>query len=492
MFEQIVTNLNDFLWGPQMIIFCVVAGLYFTFRTNFLQIRHVKEMVKLLFSGKSSDEGVSSFQALSLALSGRIGVGNISGTATAIAFGGPGAIFWMWMIAFVGAAAAFVESTLAQIYKEKLDGQYRGGPAYYIEKGLGWKWYAVIFSIATLIAMAILMPGVQSNSIAISIDNAFSIDTTITGIVLITILGLIIFGGIKRIVNVAQFVVPFMALGYILVAVYIIIVNISEIPTVFTLIFSSAFGADSMFGGIIGSAIAWGVKRGLYASEAGQGTGAHSAAAAEVSHPVKQGLVQAFSIYLDVFLVCTATAFMILFTGAYNTIDEGTGEYIVQNISGVEEGPGYTQAAVETVLPGFGSEFVAVALFFFAFTTIMAYYYIAETNLAYLVNSKYSRIASVILKVVLLAATFYGAVKEASLAWTLGDIGLGVMVWLNLLAILLLSKPAFIALKDYEQQKKLGLDPTFNSSKLGIKNADFWANGYKQAEDKENHKQKVS
>lgn len=471
-----------------MIIFCVLVGLFFTLRTNFLQIRHIKEMVRLLFKGKSSDEGVSSFQALSLALSGRIGVGNISGTATAIAFGGPGAVFWMWVIAFVGAASAFVESTLAQIYKEKQDGEYRGGPAFYIEKGLGWKWYAVIFSIATLIAMAVLMPGVQSNSIAVSIDNAFNIDTTITGIVLVAILALIIFGGIKRIVNVAQFVVPFMALSYLLVALYIVAINFNDIPEVFSLIFTSAFGADSLFGGIIGSAIAWGVKRGLYASEAGQGTGAHPAAAAEVSHPAKQGLVQAFSIYLDVFLVCTATAFMILFSGTYNTIDESTGDYLVQNITGVEEGPGYTQAAVDTVFPGFGSGFVAIALFFFAFTTIMAYYYIAETNLAYLIKGRNSKIALNLLKVILLAATFYGAIKEATLAWTLGDIGLGIMVWLNLIAILLLSKPAFIALKDYDQQKKQGLDPTFNSTKLGIKNADFWANGYEHTDNKENER----
>ena len=216
-----------------------------------------------------------------------------------------------------------------------------------------------------------------------------------------------------------------------------------------------------------------------------------SAAAAEWA-PVKQGLVQAFSIYLDVFLVCTATAFIILFTCAYNTIDEKSGDYIVQNISGVEEGPGYTQAAVDTVLPGFGSEFVAIALFFFAFTTIMAYYYIAETNLAYLLKGRYSSLASSLLKIILLIATFYGAVKEASLAWILGDIGLGIMVWLNLIAILLLSKPAFIAFKDYENQKKQGLDPTFNSTKLGIKGADFWANGYAQKHEQNDNNEKIS
>lgn len=490
--EQFITNMSNLLWSAPLIIFCVLVGLYFSIRTNFLQIRHVKEMIRLLFKGKSSDEGVSSFQALSLALSGRIGVGNISGTATAIAYGGPGAVFWMWVITFVGASSAFVESTLAQIYKEKQNGQYRGGPAFYIEKGLGWKWYAVVFAIATLIAMAVLMPGVQSNSIAVSIENAFHIDTTITGLVLVIILGLIIFGGIKRIVSVAQYVVPFMALSYILVAIIIISLNFKDIPDVFGLIFSSAFGADSLFGGILGSAIAWGVKRGLYANEAGQGTGAHPAAAAEVSHPAKQGLVQAFSIYLDVFLVCTATAFMILFAGTYNTIDESTGKYIVQNITGVEEGPGYTQAAVDSVLTGFGSEFVAIALFFFAFTTIMAYYYIAETNLAYLFKGRYSRVASPLLKIVLLVATFYGAVKEAKLAWALGDIGLGIMVWLNLIAIVILAKPAIIALKDYEQQKRQGLDPIFNSTKLGLKNADFWKDGYIPTHPKEEKKSEVS
>lgn len=492
MLEEIVSKMNSIVWSAPLIVFCVFVGVYFSIRTNFLQIRHFKEMVRLLFKGKSSSEGVSSFQALALALSGRIGVGNISGTATAIAFGGPGAVFWMWVITFVGAATAFVESTLAQIYKEKINGQYRGGPAYYIEKGIGLKWYAVLFAVATLIAMTILMPGVQSNSISVSVHNAFGIDKTIIGIVLVLLLGLIIFGGIKRIANFAQYVVPFMAVAYVLIALFIIAVNIKEIPSVLGLIFSSAVGANSMFGGILGAAIAWGVKRGIYANEAGQGLGTHAAAAAEVSHPAKQGLVQAFSIYLDVFLVCTATAFMVLFTGSYNTIDEQTGEYLAHNLTGVEEGPGYTQIAVESVFPTIGSEIVAIVLFFFAFTTTMSYYYIAETNLAYLLKGKYSQKASFVLKVILLGATFYGTVKNAALAWTLGDIGVGVMVWLNLIAIMILAKPAFIALKDYEQQKKQGLDPTFNSTKLGIKNADFWENGYEQKEEKKQRKQKVS
>ncbi|WP_066304341.1 sodium:alanine symporter family protein [Bacillus sp. FJAT-29814] len=485
MFEELVSKINGWLWSPPLIIFIVAVGLYFSLRTRFLQIRHVKEMVRLLFSGKSSNEGVSSFQALAMSLSGRIGVGNIAGTATGIAYGGPGAVFWMWVITFIGAASAFVESTLAQIYKEKQDGEYRGGPAFYIEKGLGWKWFAVIFALATLLAMAVLMPGIQANSIAEGINNAFGVKSSITGAILILLMGLIIFGGVKRIARVAEFVVPFMAAGYLLVALAIIAVNFDRIPEVFILIFKSAFGAEEMFGGILGSTIMWGVKRGLYANEAGQGTGAHPAGAAEVSHPAKQGLVQAFSIYLDVFLIVTATAFMILFTNSYNTINEKTNEVLVENLKGVETGPAYTQHAVDTLLPGFGSGFVAIALFFFAFTTIFAYYYIAETNLAYLVKGKQRKLAMTILKIVLLGSTFYGAVKTAETAWAMGDIGLGVMVWLNLLAILILFKPANIALKDYEEQLKQGKDPEFNSTKLGIKNAEFWANGYQSKDEAE-------
>lgn len=480
MVDKLVASVSGFLWSAPLIIFICAVGIYFSVRTRFLQIRLIKEMVRLLLSGKSSNEGVSSFQALTMSLSGRIGVGNIAGTATGIYFGGPGSVFWMWVITFIGAASAFVESTLAQIYKEKQDGEYRGGPAFYIEKGLGWKWFAVIFAVATLIAMAILMPGIQANSIAEGVKNAFGINTAVTGIVVVLLMGAIIFGGVKRIARVAEFVVPFMAIGYLLIAISIVVINFGKIPEVFALIFKSAFGQEQMFGGILGSTIMWGVKRGLYANEAGQGTGAHPAAAAEVSHPAKQGLVQAFSIYLDVFLVVTSTAMMILFTKSYNVVN-GSGKLLVEHLKGVESGPAYTQAAVDTFIPGFGSGFVALALFFFAFTTIFAYYYIAETNLTYLVKGKNRKFAMALLKVILLGSVFYGSVKTASTAWAMGDIGLGIMVWLNLLAILFLCKPAFIALKDYEEQKKQGLDPEFNSTKLGIKNAEFWANGYQKS-----------
>jgi alanine or glycine:cation symporter, AGCS family len=482
--EEFVGWLVGILWSQPMIYLCLGIGLLFTVLTRLLQVRLVKDMIRQIFKGGSSSAGVSSFQALALSLSGRVGTGNIAGTATAIAFGGPGAVFWMWAIAFIGAGSAFVESTLAQIYKVKQDGQYRGGPAYYIEKGIGWKWYSVLFAISALLAMSLLMPGIQSNSIALGLENAFGINTTVTGIILVVLIGLIIFGGVKRIANVASYVVPFMAIAYVILALVIIAFNISEVPGVLALIFKSAFALDSAFGGIVGMAISWGVKRGIYSNEAGQGTGPHAAAAAEVSHPAKQGLVQAFSVYIDTLLVCSATAFMILFTGSYNT--EGPdGTMIVNNLENVEAGPGYTQAAIESVLPGFGSGFVAIALFFFAFTTIMAYYYIAETNIAYLTKGKNSKPAMFILKIVLLGATFYGAVKTAGLAWAMGDIGLGIMVWLNMIAIVILAKPALAALKDYEQQRKQGIDPVFNSAKLGIKNAEYWEEEYKSP-DKEN------
>jgi AGCS family alanine or glycine:cation symporter len=441
-----------------------------------MQVRFFKDMFVQLTKGEKSSSGVSSFEALSMALAGRIGVGNIAGTATAIAYGGPGSIFWMWVLGFIGTATSYVESTLAQIYKDEKNGIYRGGPAYYLYKFTQKKWIGTIFAIVAVIAMAALMPSVQSNSIAGAMNNAFHLPAWITGVFLVVLIGVIIFGGVRRIAAVASIVVPFMAGAYILMAILIIILNFDKIPNVFGLIFSSAFGQDKMFGGILGAAIAWGVKRGIYANEAGQGTGPHHAAAAEVSHPVKQGFVQAFSIYFDTFLVCTATAFIILFTGAYNVQNESTGKYLVQNIPGVQPGEAYTQAAIEQAFPlaGFGSGFIAIALLFFAFTTIMAYYYIAETNLAFMLDGAKLKVSIRIMQVVFLILLYFGSVKTATTAWALGDTGLGLMVYVNVISLLFLLKPALVALKDYEAQKKQGIDPVFDPRKLGIKNADYW------------------
>lgn len=472
--NEIVNAVNGIIWSPALIYLCLGVGLYFSVRGRFLQVRHFKEMVRLMFDGKSSDNGVSSFQALAMSLAGRVGTGNIAGVATAIAFGGPGAVFWMWMVAFLGASSAFVESTLAQIYKEKVDGQYRGGPAFYIEKGLGMKWYAWIFAVATILACGFLLPGVQANSIAAGVQNAFGVVPEVSAAVLAMLLGFIIFGGVKRIARFAELVVPFMALGYIIVACVIIAINISQLPAALILIIKSAFGLEAAFGGILGLAIQWGVKRGVYSNEAGQGTGPHPAAAAEVSHPVKQGLVQAFSVYVDTLFVCSATAFMLILTGTYNVKSADGKDFLYSGLGQLEPGPIYTQEAIESVMPGFGAVFVAIALFFFAFTTIVAYYYIAETNVAY-INRKIDRPwLTLLLKFGLMSSTVYGCIKTADLAWGLGDIGVGLMAWLNIFAILMLQKPAFAALKDYEAQQKAGVEPTFDPKKLDIQQADFW------------------
>ena len=287
--DKIINEINNLVWSNALIILCLGTGIYFSLTTKFLQVRYFKEMIRLLFDGKSSDKGVSSFQAFAIAISGRIGTGNIAGVATAIAMGGPGAVFWMWVIAFLGSASAFVEATLGQVYKQVNNGEYRGGPSYYIEKGLGIKWYAILFAVATVASTALLLPGVQSNSIALSVENAFQIPVAYTGGAVVLLLGLIIFGGVKRIGKVAEIVVPFMAGGYIIMALVIIGLNITSVPAVFGLIIKSAFSLEPAFAGIFGLAVAWGVKRGIYSNEAGQGTAPHAAAAAEVTHPAKQG-----------------------------------------------------------------------------------------------------------------------------------------------------------------------------------------------------------
>lgn len=472
--DAFLATLNGLIWSKALIALCLGAGLYFSIRTRFMQLRHVPEMIRLLLSGKSSQAGVSSFQALAISLSGRVGIGNIAGVATAIAFGGPGAVFWMWVMAFFGASTSYIESTLAQIYKEKDDdGRYRGGPAYFIDKAMGQKWYAWLFAVVTIVATGFFLPGVQANGIAAGMDNAWSVPPTVTAAGVVLALGFIIFGGVKRIARFAEFVVPFMALAYMLVAFVIMVLNAEQIPEMVSLIFSSAFGMEAGFGAMLGLAVEWGVKRGIYSNEAGQGTGPHAAAAAEVSHPAKQGYVQAFSIYVDTLLVCSATAFMILSTGMYN-VASPEGAMLVEALPGIEAGPGFAQAAVESVMPGYGAGFVALALLFFAFTTIIAYYYMAETNIAYINRRVHRPWMTLALRVFILLAVVLGSVRSAGAAWTLGDIGVGLMAWLNIVAILILQKPALLALRDYERQKKEGKDPEFDPVSLGIRNAAFW------------------
>lgn len=471
--NELVGAINGVIWSPALIFLCLGVGFYFSLRSRFLQIRHVKNMVTLMFQGRPTDAGVSSFQALTMTLAGRVGTGNIAGVATAITFGGPGALFWMWIVAFLGASSAFVESTLGQVYKEKINGEYRGGPAFYIEKGLGVKWYAWLFAVVTIFSCGLLLPGVQANSIGASLDIAFGLDPNVTAAVLAVLLSFIIFGGVKRIASFSSMVVPFMALGYIIVACVIIAINIDKLPSVILMIWKSAFGLQAGFGAILGQAIMWGVKRGVYSNEAAQGTGPHASSAAAVSHPAKQGLVQAFSVYIDTLFVCSATGFMLLITGLYN-VQGVDGAALYTGIAGVAAGPGYVQTAMESMMPGFGNYFVAIALFFFAFTTIIAYYYIAETNIAFINRKIHRPWLTFLLKLCLMASTVYGTVRTADLAWGLGDIGVGLMAWLNIIAIVLLHKKAFASLKDYETQNAQGLDPTFDPIKLGIENADYW------------------
>ena len=486
--QELVSTISGIIWEPTLIYLLLGTGLFFSIMTRFVQVRMFGEMWRLLFSSKETDRGISSFQALAVSLSGRVGTGNIAGVAAAIGIGGPGAVFWMWVVAFLGASTAYVESALGQIYKEEDEGQFRGGPAYYFEKCLGQKWYAWLFALSTIFAVGVLLPTVQSNAIGNAVDLAFGGGSIVgtplgdvssiklmTAAFVVIALGVIIFGGVKRIAHFTQVVVPFMALTYIVMAVGICIYHIAELPGVIALIFKDAFTPMAGFGAAIG----WGVKRGVYSNEAGQGSGPHAASAAEVQHPAQQGLVQAFSVYIDTLFVCSATAFMILITNQYYVggIDASvSGGVLPSDIAA--NSPAFTQFALESVVGGFGKLFVAVALFFFAFTTLLAYYYIAETNVAYIRRSFKFPGELTIIKLVLLGAVFYGTIRTADLAWGMGDLGLGIMAGLNIVGILLIyfmGGPAIKALKDYEAQKKAGVEKfTFDPEALGIKNADFW------------------
>ncbi|MBO7617648.1 MAG: alanine:cation symporter family protein [Bacteroidales bacterium] len=509
--EQIIQTVYDWVWSPALVAICLLAGLYFSVGTRFVQVRRFGEMARLLFStDKSQKTGITSFQAFSMALSGRVGTGNIVGVATAIGFGGPGAIVWMWIIAFFGAGSAFAEATLAQIFKEDHNGQFRGGPAYYIENGLRSPFFGAFFAVLAALACGVFLPPVQCNGIALSCSQAFGVAPWVIGIVVAGLIALVIIGGVKRIANVAQIVAPIMAVIYILLSIVVLVINYRIVPDVFLQMLRGAVGINEVGGALIGSTIAWGVKRGIYSNEAGQGTGPIVAAAAKVSHPVKQGLVQAFSVYIDTLLVCTATAMMILACRTYNIVDtveqtpSGTVvTYLQQNPIAPQGEPGvfYTTGALGTVVgQRTGDMIISIALFFFAFTTIMAYYYYAETNLVYIFNrwrrrifkkhperldelekadmhfgdERGEKIVIWILRIGTISAVFLGSLVGSGLVWTLGDIGVGAMAWINIIAILLLSRKAFKALKSYERQKKEGKDPVFDPKEIGIEGAEFW------------------
>lgn len=465
MFAKIVSAINDIVWSPALVVLLIFAGIYFSIRTGFVQVRRFGLILKSLFSrrgGKGDSHGISSFQAFCVALSGRVGTGNIVGVATAIALGGPGSVFWMWIIAFFGASTAFVESTLAQIYKFKHATGYRGGPSNYIQHGLGLKWLGILFSIIAVTAFSTMLTTVQSNGISSALGNSYGLSPLVSGLILAFILGLVIIGGIKSISKVASVVTPFMALGYVLISIVVIILHIHDVPAVLGSIVTNAFGIRPIAGGILGSTIMMGVKRGIFSNEAGQGSGAIVSASADVPHPVKQGLAQSFSVYVDTLLVCTATALMILCSGTYNILSS-TGEVLVANAPELADNyVGYTQAALDSALNGFGNQFVTIALFFFVFTTVMAYYFYSESSIMYMFDvsgkggSRAEKLCVWALRIVILAATVFGAVRETNVVWMLGDIGVGLMAWVNVIALLILCPKAIRALKDYESRLKKG------------------------------------
>ncbi|KAA9031159.1 alanine/glycine:cation symporter family protein [Niallia endozanthoxylica] len=479
--QEIINGLNGIVWCTALVFLFLAAGLFFSIATRFPQLRHLKDIRSLIFEKGDSKSEVSAFQGLTMTLASRVGIGNIAGVAAAIAYGGPGALFWMWVMAFFGAATSFVETTLAQVYKEKDMGELRGGPPFYIEKGLKLRWLAVLYAAVTVIAQGILLPPLQANTVTAGIENAFGIQPSITGGILVLVLAAIIFGGVTRIAKFAEIIVPFMAIGYIVVCFIVLGANVSEIPQMFVLIIRSALGMDATYGAMIGYAISWGIQRGLYSNAAGVGSEIFGAAAVEVSHPAKQGLVQSFAVYVDTLIVCSATGFMILITGMYDIIPNGTTP-LITNLGDVEPGAVYTQRAIESVLPGFGSPFIAIAVLFFAFTTIVAYYYSAETCLAYILGEKKKIWMRNILGLLVLGAVYYGSVNTAEIGWGLGDLGIGSMGWINIIVILFLSKKAFKLLKDYEIQKKKGKNPVFDPVELGIADADYWEKEYKNIE----------
>ena len=419
-----ILMFNDFLWTYILIAVLIALGIYFTVKTNFVQFKNIKEMFKLLSEGSSSSEkgSISSFQAFCIGTASRVGTGNLAGVATAIAIGGPGAIFWMWLISLIGSASAFIESTLAQIYKQKDGDSFKGGPAYYMEKGLKKRWLGILFSVLIIISFGFAFNSVQSNTIANAFSSAFNIDVKITGVILTTFTLVIIFGGVHRIAKITGFIVPVMAVAYLLLAAFIVCKNITELPSVIRMIFTNAFGFEQFLGGTLGAALLQGIKRGLFSNEAGMGSAPNAAAVASVSHPVKQGFIQTLGVFTDTLIICTSTALIILVSG----------------------------------VPLDGS-------LLFAFSSIIGNYYYGETNIQFISDKK---IYIYTYRILVAIMVMLGSVVSMDIVWNFADVSMGLMAITNLVAIVLLSKIAFKALKDYNEQKKQGLDPVFKASSI--------------------------
>jgi alanine or glycine:cation symporter, AGCS family len=459
--HYLMLELSNVIWSYVLIAALIGLGIYFTVRTNFVQFRYFKEMVRLLGESPKAKngekKGVSSFQAFSISVASRVGIGNLAGVAMAIALGGPGAVFWMWIIALIGAGSAFVESTLGQIYKVKDKEGFRGGPAYYMEKGLGKRWMGVIFAILISISYGLVFNAVQANTVGLAMDNAYGVDRQTVGIVLAVLTAIVIIGGVHRIAKMSSIIVPVMALIYIAVAMFVVVTNITLVPEVLESIFMNAFGFREAVAGGIGEAIKQGIKRGLFSNEAGMGSAPNAAATADVTHPVKQGFIQTLGVFVDTLLICTATAFMILFSDIPNK-----GE-----LTGIE----LTQMALSQHIGSWATEFVAIAILLFAFTTLIGNYYYGQTNLEFL---NVSKLWIWVYRAAVIGMILFGSVATVQIVWDMADLFMGLMALLNLVAIALLGKIAFAALKDYTRQKKQGLDPVFYAENIGVENTECW------------------
>ncbi|WP_445505529.1 alanine/glycine:cation symporter family protein [Niallia sp. 03091] len=442
---NVIGELNDFLWSKLLIIMLIGTGLYFTVKSRFLQVRMLKEMFFVLKEGKTgSKSGLSPFQAFCISMAARVGTGNITGIAIAIALGGPGAIFWMWVIALIGATSSFVESTLAQIYKVKDKEGFRGGPAYYMEKGLKKRWMGAVFAVLITLSFGFVFNAVQSNTITVAFENSFGTDRLTLGIIMTVVFAAIIFGGIKRIAKASEYIVIVLAVLYIGIALFITVMNITEVPGVLMLIFKSAFGLEQALGGSFAAIIMNGIKRGLFSNEAGMGSAPNAAAAAVTSHPVKQGLIQALGVLIDTGIICTSSAFIVLLSPVYKQTE----------LSGIE----LTQASLATHIGSWAPGFLALMVLLFAFSTLIGNYYYGETNIEFLNTNK---TALMVYRIGVLVMVLFGSVAKVQLVWDLADLFMGLMVIVNLIAILFLSKIAFAAMNDYIKQKKAGKDPQF-------------------------------
>lgn len=460
--QNIVDAVSGVLTDYVMVAVLLAAAVWFTFRTRGVQFRMIGEMLRLLVKSGSRDNdkrkedapqhgSISSFQAFALSIASRVGTGNLAGVATAIAVGGPGAVFWMWVIALLGASSAFVESTLAQLFKVKGEKSFLGGPAYYIQKGLHCRWWAVTFAVLITLTFGFAFCSVQSNTIADAVNSCFGIPRLWTGVVLMAMTLVIIWGGVTRVSRFSEIVVPFMALAYVLLAIVIVAMNISRIPEILGMIVENAFGMGPALGGTMGAAMTMGVKRGLFSNEAGEGSTPNAAATASVSHPVKQGLIQALGVYTDTLLVCTATAFIILCSGVLGQGHDG----IVLTQRAIDEGLGGNN--------NYGSVFVCIAIFFFAFTSVIANYFYGETNIRFIRDDR--RIIAVY-RLLVGIVVYAGAVTSLDLVWGFADITMALMTLCNLAAILALGKYAVRLLADYRSQLRNGRDPVYNSSTI--------------------------